>query len=55
MSEKGALIAIHFSLFVLQMIGVGLAVGVDSKFSALAPVFGAAQSFFPNPFRASAQ
>lgn len=51
MTEKGTLIMIHFCLFVLQLGAVGLAVGIDSKFSALSPIIGAAQSFFPNPFK----
>lgn len=51
LSERGALILIHFLLFVLQLVAVGLAIGVDSKFSALAVPIGAAQTFFPNPFK----
>lgn len=51
MSEKGTLIMIHFLLLVLQIIAVGLAIGLDSKWSALSVPIGAAQTFFPNPFK----
>lgn len=49
--EKQRLTWIHAALFLLQLIGVALAVGVKAEFSALAPVIGAAQAFFPNPFK----
>ena len=49
--ERNQLIWIHAGLFMLQIAVVGLAVGVDSAFSGLAVPVGAAQSFFPNPFK----
>lgn len=51
MGERQVLIIIHASLFLLQIVAVGLAIGVNSGFAGLSVPIGAAQSFFPNPFK----
>lgn len=52
MSERVFLIGMHTLLILCQIATVGLAIGVDSKWAALAPPISIAQAFFPNPFRA---
>lgn len=51
MSERQMLIVIHTGLMLLQIVAVGLALGVDSKFSGLSVPISGAQVFFPNPFK----
>jgi hypothetical protein len=50
MNEKSALIGIHVSLFLLQIIIAGLAIVVNPQLSTLAVPLGVAQAYFPNPF-----
>lgn len=49
MSEKAFLIGVHTALMLLQIGAVALAIGVDSKWSALSAPIGLAQAFFPRP------
>lgn len=51
MSERTGLILIHLLLFVAQIATVALAIVVQPELSALSVPIGAAQSFFPNPFK----
>lgn len=51
MNQTQLLIAIHAGLFVLQILAVAVAIMVKPELSALSVPIGAAQAFFPNPFR----
>jgi len=50
-NERNVLIIIHATLFLLQVVSVGLAIGIDAKFAGLSVPISAAQAFFPNPFK----
>jgi hypothetical protein len=51
MPNQTQIIRIHAILFLLQIAAVALAIGVDSKWSALSVPISAAQVYFPNPFK----
>jgi F0F1-type ATP synthase assembly protein I len=53
MNEKQILICIHAALFTLQILVAALAITVDAKFAGLNAAVGAAQAFFPNPWKLS--
>ena len=51
MSEHATLIAIHVALFLLQIVAAALVVTVSKELVILNPIIGAAQAFFPNPWK----
>jgi len=52
--EKWFLIKVHLGLFLLQGVTAGAAMYVNADFAALNVVWGAAQAYFPNPWKTEA-
>lgn len=50
MSERGALISLWAGLMILQILFASLAIIVDPKFAAMAPILGGFQAKIPDPW-----